>query len=735
MAVEWGLQPLLNGYEEKAAKLQEALMNAIIYQKDSNKIVHFILDKSDASANLMDEEFCRDLAQCVSKLMQDDFIGVIIRSAKVAFFAGGDIDLLYKTQQENAEQLFAMVESIKQSLRQLETMSKPVVVCIQGAVLGGGMEIALAADYRIALNRKSTVVGFPEVTLGLLPGAGGVIRTTRMLGLKKAMPVLTEGKNIKVKAALELGLVDSLVDEESELLPLAIEWINNHPRVSKSWDEKGFQLPGGNLNKPNIAQVVMIAPAILKQKTAGLLPAPEKILAAMVEGVQVDFDTASQIESRYFVELACSQVSKNLINTFWYQLNQIKASTSRPANCPEQAINKVGVLGAGMMGAGIAYACANKGISVVLKDISLEAAEKGKQYSERLLSKKVSHGRISEQKQREILSLIQTSASATDLKGCELVIEAVFENRDLKTQVTQEAEQYLSDETIFASNTSTLPISGLARAAKKTENFIGLHFFSPVDKMPLVEIIKGEKTSTTALAKSYDFVQQIGKIPIVVNDSRGFFTSRVFATFVKEGIAMLGEGIAAESIENAASLAGFPVGPLAVSDEVSLTLIDKIRKQTEKDCRAEGSSIPPHPADKVVDQMMGFNRQGKLSGAGFYDYPEGQVKHLWSGLKQHFYKAEAQTELQAIKDRLLYIMALESIRCMQESVIESSGDANIGSIFGIGYPAWTGGVLQFINHVGLEAFAARAERFSIQFGSRFEPPELLKEKLKNGECF
>ena len=710
-------------------------MTSIKYQKDEHNIVHLILDKAQAKANLMDAEFCEDLASCITQLEQDQIQGVIIRSAKSTFFAGGDIDLLYQTNSENATELFEMVESIKRSFRRIETMNKPVVACVAGAALGGGFEVVLCAHYRIALNSKSVVFGFPEVTLGLLPGAGGITRTTRMLGLKAAMPILLEGKNIRAQKALELGLIDAVAEDEPTMLGQAIDWINNHTKVRKPWDEKGFRIPGGSLNSPSVAQMLSIAPAILKQKTAGLLPAPEKILATMVEGMQVDFDTASQIESRYFVELACSPVSKNLIKAFWYQLNQIKAGVGRPKDYSTKPIKKVGILGAGMMGAGIAYACANKGISVILKDVSLDAAEKGKQYSEKLLSKKVLASRLSAQKKSEILSLIQPTGSAKDLKGCELVIEAVFENRDLKAQVTKEAEEYLSDGVTFASNTSTLPISGLAEAAKKPENFIGLHFFSPVDKMPLVEIIKGGKTSESTLANSYDFVLQIAKTPIVVNDSRGFFTSRGFATFVKEGIAMLGEGIAAESIENAASLAGFPVGPLAVTDEVSLTLIDKIRKQTEKDCQSEGIPIPTHPADKVIEQMMQFNRQGKLSGAGFYEYPEGESKYLWSGLKQHFYQAENQIELTAIKERLLYIMALESTRCMQESVIESSRDANIGSIFGIGYPAWTGGVLQYINYQGLDQFIKRTTQFSEIYGSRFEPSEILFNKAKDKELF
>ncbi len=710
-------------------------MSAINYQKDQDNIVHLILDKPDASANLMDPLFSESLTQAVEKLSNDDFSGVIIRSAKKTFFAGGDLDLLYKTNKDNAQQLFDMTESIKRGLRTIETLGKPVVACINGAALGGGWEIALAAHHRIALNNSRIQLGLPEVTLGLLPGGGGITRTVRMLGLQDSMPLLLEGKKLKPAAAFKMGLIDELAGDVELMLAQAKQWIVQNPEVRKPWDEKGFRLPKGAPSSPKIAQLLAIAPSMLRMKTAGVLPAPEKILSAMVEGAQVDFDTASQIETRYFVELACSSVSKNLISTFWFQLNEINSGVGRPKNIKRSPMSKVGILGAGMMGAGIAYACATRGIDVVLKDITYEAAEKGKSYGEKLLLKKIKYGKVDEQKKADILGRIKATDKAHDLEGCELVIEAVFENRELKARVTKEAEEQLSDNAIFASNTSTLPITGLAQASKKPTNFIGLHFFSPVDKMQLVEIILGKDTSEEALARCYDFVLQIGKIPIVVNDSRGFFTSRVFATFVNEGVAMLGEGVSAASIENAAFLAGFPVGPLAVTDEVSLTLIEKIRRQTATDCLNEGISIPSHPADKVIDQMLEMERAGKLTGAGFYDYPEGQTKKIWSGLKQHFYQEDKQLPLETIKQRLLYVMAIETVRCLQEGVLTSTRDANIGSIFGIGFPAWTGGALQFINQTGIANFNNQANQLSEDFGERFTPPSLVIIKENSQEEF
>ena len=448
----------------------------------------------------------------------------------------------------------------------------------------------------------------------------------------------------------------------------------------------------------------------------------------MVEGSQVDFDTASRIESRYFVELARGQVAKNLINTFWYQQNEIKSGKNRP-KAEKTKFTKIGVLGAGMMGAGIAYACASKGIEVVLKDTTKDIAEKGKDYSRLLLQKRLDKGRTTQQKMSATLDLISATDRIEALSDCQLVIEAVFENRELKAKVTQEAETMLGDDAVFASNTSTLPITGLAQASKRPEQFIGIHFFSPVDKMPLVEIICGEKTSDETLAKAYDLALQIGKTPIVVNDSRGFYTSRVFKTYVKEGAALLSEADAAE-IENAAWLSGFPVGPLAVTDEVSFSLIDKITKQTAEDLAAEGKSLVTHPADDVIAKMLEQNRLGKVQGAGYYNYPKSETKSLWPELTSLFKKSNTSIALEDIKDRLLFIMAIETARIYEEQVLHSIGDANIGSIFGLGYPTWTGGTLQFINAYGVSKFVKRADELAEKYGERFTPTISLEKWLK-----
>ena len=719
-------------------------ISSVIYEKDQDKIVHLILDKPSASANLMDNEFTESLSAAVEKLRQDDYAGVIFRSAKSTFFAGGNLDDLFNAQKENADQLYDMVNRLKLAMREIETQGKPVVACINGAALGGGWELALSAHYRISLKKdalnKGVILGLPEVTLGLLPGGGGVIRMTRLLGVQAAMPFLLEGKQFKPEKGLELGLINEVVDSPEAMLESAIKWIKENPAATQSYDVKGYKVPGGLPSQPALAKMLPIAPTMIRAKTKGTLPAPESILAVMIEGLQVDIDTAMRIESRYFVELACGQVAKNLIGTFWYQMNEVKAGAARPKNIERKKVNKLGVLGAGMMGAGIAYSSALKGIDVVLKDVSLESAEKGKAYSENIVNKKLKQGRLSEDKRDALLNAILPTDSAQQLTGCDLVIEAVFENRELKASVTQEAEAQLSAQAVFASNTSTLPITGLAQASERPENFIGLHFFSPVDKMPLVEIICGKKTSDETLALAYDYVQQMGKTPIVVNDSRGFYTSRVFSTFANEGIAMLGEGISAAAIENGAFLAGFPVGPLAVTDEVSLTLVEKIRKQTISDMEAEGKEYIHHPAETTVDKMVSLHREGKLAGAGFYSYPDkelakGSKKQLWSGLKENFEKADRTIDLTEIKDRLLYIQAIETVRCLEENVLTSVRDANIGSIMGIGYPVWTGGSLQFINQTGLDAFIERAEQLHATCGERFSVPKLLKEMAKNNLVF
>lgn len=715
-------------------------MNAIRYDLGSDQILTLTIDMPGQSANTMNSAFRDALSETTARVKGDlDKIrGVIIASAKKTFFAGGDLKELHKVTRDDAQAFEDMVNGLKADMRFLETAGKPVVAAINGTALGGGLEIALACHHRIVLDDDSIQLGLPEVTLGLLPGGGGTQRLPRMIGLEAAFPFLMEGKKVNPKAALKAGIVDELADSVEDMMTRARTFIDANPKCQQPWDQKGFKFPGGAPQHPAMAQKLAIAPAMLKQKTRGCYPAPERILSAAVEGAQVDFDNGSLIETRYFAELVIGQVAKNMTGTFWFQLNAIKAGGSRPDGVEKETFRKVGVLGAGMMGAGIAYSTATRGIDVVLKDVSLENAEKGKAYSEKLLAKKVSRGRMTEEQKAAVLDRIRPTDSADDLEGCDLVIEAVFEDSELKARVTQEAEPKLVTNGIFASNTSTIPITQLAEASAKPENFIGLHFFSPVDKMQLVEIIVGEKTSDDTLARSFDYVQQIGKIPVVVNDSRGFFTSRVFGTFVNEGICMLGEGIHPASIENAGLLSGMPVGPLAISDEVSMTLMQHIRNQSRKDTEAAGGTWNPHPAEAIIDAMVNeHGRKGKAAGAGFYEYPANGKKYLWPELEQLFVNPETarSVPLQELKDRILFIQAIETVRCLEEGVLRTVEDANIGSIFGIGYAPWTGGAIQFINQYGVRAFAQRAAELADAYGERFAPPRLLLEKAESNTAF
>ncbi len=715
-------------------------MNAIRYDLGSDQILTLTIDMPGQSANTMNSAFRDALSETTARVKGDlDKIrGVIIASAKKTFFAGGDLKELHKVTRDDAQAFEDMVNGLKADMRFLETAGKPVVAAINGTALGGGLEIALACHHRIVLDDDSIQLGLPEVTLGLLPGGGGTQRLPRMIGLEAAFPFLMEGKKVNPKAALKAGIVNELADSVEDMMTRARTFIDANPKCQQPWDQKGFKFPGGAPHHPAMAQKLAIAPAMLKQKTRGCYPAPERILSAAVEGAQVDFDNGSLIETRYFAELVIGQVAKNMTGTFWFQLNAIKAGGSRPDGVEKETFRKVGVLGAGMMGAGIAYSTATRGIDVVLKDVSLENAEKGKAYSEKLLAKKVSRGRMTEEQKAAVLDRIRPTDSADDLEGCDLVIEAVFEDSELKARVTQEAEPKLVTNGIFASNTSTIPITQLAEASAKPENFIGLHFFSPVDKMQLVEIIVGEKTSDDTLARSFDYVQQIGKIPVVVNDSRGFFTSRVFGTFVNEGICMLGEGIHPASIENAGLLSGMPVGPLAISDEVSMTLMQHIRNQSRKDTEAAGGTWNPHPAEAIIDAMVNeHGRKGKAAGAGFYEYPANGKKYLWPELEQLFVNPETarSVPLQELKDRILFIQAIETVRCLEEGVLRTVEDANIGSIFGIGYAPWTGGAIQFINQYGVRAFAQRAAELADASGERFAPPRLLLEKAESNTAF
>ncbi|MFF3817716.1 3-hydroxyacyl-CoA dehydrogenase NAD-binding domain-containing protein [Streptomyces bluensis] len=715
----------------------------IRWEQDHTGVVTLVLDDPHQSANTMNQAFRASIKAIADRAEaeKDSIRGIIYTSAKKTFFAGGDLKDMIQAGPEHAQQVFDTGMEIKNSLRRIETLGKPVVAAINGAALGGGYEIALASHHRVALDAPGSRIGLPEVTLGLLPAGGGVTRTVRLMGIADALlKVLLQGTQYSPKRALAGGLVHEVAATPEEMLAKARAFIDANPESQQPWDRPGYKIPGGTPANPKFAANLPAFPANLKKQLNGApYPAPRNILAAAVEGSQVDFETALTIEARYFTELVTGQTAKNMIQAFFFDLQAVNSGANRPRGIEPRQIRRVAVLGAGMMGAGIAYSCARAGIEVVLKDVSVQAAEKGRSYSEKLCAKAVSRGRTTQEKADALLARITPTADPADLAGCDAVIEAVFEDPALKRKVFQEIEPVVAPDALLCSNTSTLPITALAEGVERQGDFIGLHFFSPVDKMSLVEIIRGKRTGDEALARAFDLVRQINKTPIVVNDSRGFFTSRVIGHFINEGVAMVGEGIEPASIEQAAGQAGYPAKVLSLMDELTLTLPRKIRNESKRAVEEAGGTWTPHPAEAVIDRMVDeFGRTGRGGGAGFYDYgPDGGRGTLWPGLREHFTKPGYAIPFEDMRERMLFSEALDTVRLLEEGVLTSVADANIGSVFGIGFPGWTGGVLQYINGYdgGLPGFVARARELADRYGERFTPPVLLVEKAERGERF
>ncbi len=723
----------------------------IRWEQGEDRIVILTLDDPNQSANTMNAAYIASMAATIERLEaeREQIKGVVITSAKKTFFAGGDLNDLKRVTREQSAEFAAGIREVKGQLRRLETLGRPVVAAINGAALGGGLEITLATHHRVLVDDPRAKLGFPEVKLGLLPGAGGVVRTVRMFGIVEAMmQLLLQGQELRPAQAKELGLVDLLVSSREELIPAAKAWIEERAAgeepVMQPWDVKGYKIPGGTPSNPKLAQNLPAFPANLRKQLKGAnYPAPHHIMAAAVEGAQVDFDTAIEIEGRYFTDLATSQVAKNMIQAFFFDLQEVGGDRDRPEGIEVFKARKVVVLGAGMMGAAIAYVCAKAGIEVVLKDVSLQDAERGKAYSQGLLEKAVARGRSTQEQADQLLARITPSDDPAAAAGADLVIEAVFEDPAVKAHVFAEIEPHLAPGALLGSNTSTLPITDLAEGVTRPEEFIGLHFFSPVDKMPLLEIIKGERTSEETLYRALDVARQIKKTPIVVNDSRGFFTSRVIGTFINEGVGMLLEGVPAASIEQASNQAGYPAPVLQLSDELNLNLARKIRDATKAAVEAEGGTFEDRPSFSVVDRMLDAGRGGKLAGAGYYDYQDSKRTGLWKGLKEMFPEVEdpSAISLQDLEERMLFIESIEAVKCLDEGVVESVADANIGSIFGIGFPGWTGGVLQYIDgyqhpsQPGPAGFVARARELAVSYGPRFEPPRSLVEMAERGELY
>ncbi|MET8084110.1 3-hydroxyacyl-CoA dehydrogenase NAD-binding domain-containing protein [Micromonospora sp. NPDC005237] len=706
------------------------MTTTIRYDRGADGIVTLTLDDPDQSANTMNRAYAASMSAALDRLeAEDDLAGVIVTSAKSTFFAGGDLPEMIRATRADAPALADLLGTIKRDLRRLETLGRPVVAAVNGSALGGGLEIALACHHRIALDAPDSRLGLPEVTLGLLPGAGGVTRTVRMLGLAGALTtVLLTGRRMRPADALAAGIVDEVVATEAEMLDRARAWIAANPHPKQPWDRPDYRMPGGTPASRSLAAQLPAFPATLRKQLKGArLPAPEAILATAVEGAQVDVDTAFTVETRHLIGLLTGQVAKNMIGAFFFDLKAVNGGAARPA-VDVPPVRRVAVLGAGMMGAGIAYACASAGLDVVVRDVSPEAAGRAREHAERLLARRVRKGRATEADARAVLDRITTTDQVDALAGCDAVIEAVFEDPALKQAVFAEVLPVLAPGALLASNTSTLPITQLAAGVDRPADFIGMHFFSPVDRMPLLEIVVGEGTGDAALARAFDLGRRIGKTPIVVNDGRGFFTSRVIGRFIDEAVGMVADGVPAASVEQAALQAGYPTGPLALADEVSLTLIQRIRRQFE----AASEEYLPLPAHRLVDELVdAYDRPGRAAGRGFYSYDDGVRGRLWTGLADLVTDAGQAVPFTDLQERMLFAEALDALRCLDEGVLRTETDANIGSIFGIGFPAWTGGVIRYVRQYagGPAGFAARAAELAERYGDRFTPPADLADRL------
>jgi 3-hydroxyacyl-CoA dehydrogenase/enoyl-CoA hydratase/3-hydroxybutyryl-CoA epimerase len=711
-------------------------MNTIDINIDGDGIAVATIDVKDRSMNVLTPEFMSELGEFVEQVATDDKIkGAVLTSGKDSFIAGADLMQLVNTFEsgKRAEEVYADCRTLQQMLRRLETCGKPFAAAINGTALGGGLEICLACHYRVAADNPKAVLGLPEVKVGLLPGGGGTQRLPRLIGIQPALQLMTQGTHLPPAKALEAGIVHEVVAPE-QCVAAAKRWIRDVGDAEQPWDKKGFKVPGGSgLTNPSVVQTLMIGTALVAKETNHNYPAPIAIMSSVYEGTVLPIDTGLDIESKYFTSLLMDPVARNMTRTLFINKGAADKLVRRPKGVDKTRVGKLGILGAGMMGAGIAFVSARAGMDVVLLDRSRDDAEKGKDYSRELMQKRIDRGRSTAEKAEALLARITTTDDYALLEGCDLVIEAVFEDRGIKADVTAKTEAVIPETAIFASNTSTLPITGLAEASKRPEQFIGIHFFSPVDKMPLVEIILGEKTGDRATAVALDYVQQIRKTPILVNDSRGFYTSRVFGTYTNEGMTMVSEGINPALIENVAKQAGMAVGPLAVMDEVTMELGYHVQRQTAADL---GDDYTPNSGSPVLTKFVeDLDRRGKRFGKGFYEYPEGGRKYLWPGLAEVYPLAETQPAPEEVRKRLLYVQALDTVRCLDEGVVTEPADADIGAILGWGFPAWTGGPLSLIETVGLESFIADCDRMAGEYGARFTVPESLRAKAKAGEGF
>ena len=716
-------------------------MTSISYAVDSDGTATLTIDQPGKSMNVVSPEFVSEFETAIERAAGDASAkGIIVTSGKSSFVAGADLigmeSLIVQAKTAPAAEALKAVLHFTQVLRRLETCGKPVACAINGTALGGGFEIALACHYRVAADGESIKIGQPEVQIGLCPGAGGTQRIPRLIGIMPALPLLLEGKNLTPAKAKGAGLIHEVVPA-ADLLAAAKKWLTSPAaKAVQPWDEKSFKVPGGagGMN-PNAVQTFIAGNAMLRDKTQGNYPAAQAIMSCVYEGTSVPIDLGLKIEAKYFVSLLRGNVAPNMIRTLFVNKGKADKLARRPAGIPKAQFKKIGMLGAGMMGAAIAYVAATNGIEVVLIDRDMEAAERGKGYARKLVDGAVSKRRMTQADGEALLARIQPAVDFAALADVDYIIEAVFEDKDIKADVTKRVEAVIRPGVIFGSNTSTMPITGLAEASSRPEKFIGIHFFSPVDKMPLVEIIRGKETGDEALAVTLDLVQAIKKTPIVVNDGRGFFTSRFCGCYIAEGEIMLTEGIPAALIEGAGKLAGMPVGPLSLADEVAIDLGWKIHKATEA---ALGDAYKPNAAVPVMETMYVNNgRAGRKNGKGFYDYPEKAPKTLWHGLAD-LYPPKPESlwpSVDELKKRLLYAQALDAVRCMEEGVLTAAEDGDVGGIMGLGFAPYTGGPISLVDTVGIAKFIEECEALAKKYGERFDPPKLLRDMAAKGETF
>ena len=716
-------------------------MTDFTMQKGDDGVAVITWDVPGKSMNVLSMDGAAELNNLIDDALADAAVkGIVITSGKADFAAGMDLNVLAQMKEGGAKAVFDGVMSLHHLLRKIELAGmdrktqkggKPIAAALPGTALGIGLELPLATHRIFAANNPKAKIGLPEIMVGIFPGAGGTTRLIRKLGAMAAAPLLLEGKMNDPAKAKGAGIIDEVVDDP---LAAAKAWVlqATDADLVKPWEQKSYKMPGGSPYTPGGFMTFLGAAAMVHGKTMGVYPAAKALLSAVYEGSLVDFDSALRIEARWFTHVLMNPSSGNMIRSLFINKEALEKGANRP-EAPDQRVRKVGVLGAGMMGAGIAYVSANAGIEVVLIDSTQEAADRGKSYSTGLLDKGISRRKVTEEKKAEVLGRITATTDYAALEGCDLIVEAVFEDPAVKAGVTAKAEAVIPADAIFATNTSTLPISDLAKASTRPEQFIGIHFFSPVDKMALVEIIRGQQTGDRAVAKALDFVRQIRKTPIVVNDARFFYANRCIIPYINEGIRMVGEGVNPTLVENAAKLMGMPLGPLQLVDETSIDLGVKIAKATRA---AMGDAYADQDVDAVIFKLADEGRMGRKAKAGFYDYDEaGKRQDLWSGLSGNWPRAEDQPELTEVQHRLMFVQALEAVRALEQGVLTDIREGDVGAILGWGFAPWTGGPFGWLDMLGAERVVELADKLAAEHGDRFAPPALVRDMAAKGESF